>query len=77
MAYDEWDEREREFFDDLPVTSYLTPGELADARDIFEEAFLQRGHDLSWEARDEWWEFTGMEPQDFNWTGWREMMGYQ
>jgi hypothetical protein len=76
MAYDEWDEREREFFDDLPVTAYLTSEELSDARELFEEAFLQHGENLSWEARDDWWEFTGMEPQDFDWHGWREMMGY-
>jgi hypothetical protein len=76
MAYEEWDEREREFFDDLPVTAYLTSEELSDARDLFEEAFLQHGDNLSWEARDDWWEFTGMEPQDFDWVGWREMMGY-
>ena len=76
MAYDDWDERQQEFFDDLPVVASLTPEELSDARDIFEDAFLQHGQDSSWEARDEWWEFTGMEPQDFDWGGWREMMGY-
>lgn len=76
MGYDDWDERQQEFFDDMPVVSYLTPDELSDAQDIFQDAFLSHGEGNSMAAREEWWEFSGMEPDDFDWDGWREMMGY-
>lgn len=76
MAYDDWDREQQDFFDDLPVVSFLTPDELDQARDIFEDAFLTHGINESWDAREEWWDFTGMDPQDFDWDGWREMMGY-
>lgn len=76
MAYEDWDREQQDFFESLPVVPYLDEGERQQAEEIFEDAFLQHGEDSSYEAREEWWDFTGMEPADFDWEHWREMMGY-
>lgn len=76
MSYEDWDREQQEFFDDLPVVPYLDSDEKEYAQEIFELGFLTHGEDVSAAARDEWWEFTGMEPQDFDWEAWRELMDY-
>jgi hypothetical protein len=57
-----------------PGVHGLTPEEDEYSRKLFERGFIRRGIG-SKVYRDMWFDFTGMDPRDFDWEAWRREAG--
>lgn len=72
------DEEFQELWDHIPGTEFFDTQERNDAMDLFLDAFGPT--DLSPEerqdAREEFFEWMGIDDYDFPWEDWREWMGY-
>jgi hypothetical protein len=83
MAYDEWDEGFQDTWDEIPGIPYLESWENDYASDLYERGFTHHAEDPGYdaddvaEAREEFFEFMGLEDEDFPWDDWREAMGYE
>lgn len=83
MAYDDWDEEFRGLFDGLPGIPYFRPYELEQAEELFERGFTHHSTDPDYDrddarqAREDFFAFTGLPEELFDWDDWREAMGYE
>lgn len=81
----EWSEEHIEIFNEIPGTEYLEGDDRLYAQDLYELGF---GHteadydalgidpDTVHQAREDFFDFMGLEYDDFPWDDWREAMGY-
>lgn len=87
MAYDDWAEGMRDLWDSLDGTApgYMEDWERAYAETEFERGFTHTGEeydamgldpDQVYAARMNFFDFMGLEEEDFDWDAWREEMGY-
>jgi hypothetical protein len=82
VAYDDWDSEFQEVWDDIPGTSYLTDEEIDTAQDLYEAGFTHHSDEVGYdsddvkEARYDFFEYMGLEYDDFPWDEWQEAMGY-
>lgn len=83
MAYDDWDAGYQDTWDDIPGIPFLNDWEYDYASDLFERGFTHHsgedGYDADSvaDAREEFFDFMGLEYEDFPWDDWREAMGYE
>lgn len=77
-----WNEQLIHLYESQPNTHSSFYDNAADwyhAQDLFERAFIQE-YDISRnerrEAREEYWEWTGTDADQFDWEAWREYMDY-
>ena len=86
MAYDDWDSSFREVFDNTPGSDYLSSEEFNYAEALFDAGFTHTSEeydqmgfseDQVQAIRDEYFDFMGIEGDQFDWDGWREAMGYE
>lgn len=66
-------------FFNTPGVSELGPSENETAADLFRTGFQDRGIDPETrrEAREAYFDYMGVDNGDFDWSGWREEMGYE
>lgn len=82
MAYDEWSDEFQELWDDIPGVSHFREYESEIAGELFERGWMGHSDDPGYdpiaaaEARDEFFEYTGLPEELFPWDEWREAMGY-
>ena len=82
VAYDDWTPEFQDLWDSLPVDMGELNQEQFDwAELLFEEGFQRYADEvgpgeIGW-ARDEFWDYLGLEYDYFDWDGWREAMGYE
>ena len=82
MAYDEWDEEFREVWEELPGVSHFRDYEYEIAEQLFERGFTHHSDESDYDrddarqAREEFFEFTGIPEELFPWDDWREAMDY-
>jgi hypothetical protein len=85
VAYSEWDEPFRDVFDQTPGTAFLEDHETLHVEALFEAGFTHTAdeyeamglnEDSVQAIRDEFFDYMGIDPSDFDWEGWREAMGY-
>jgi hypothetical protein len=57
-----------------PGTHGLTPEEDEESRRLFELGFIIRGLGSKY-YRDAWFDYTGMDPRNFDWQAWKEEVG--
>lgn len=85
---DDWGESQREFWDSQPTANpiyYEDSNEWERAQEAFQQGWMddQRKDEHSgvdWSdilaAREEYYEISGTDSEDFDWEAWREFMGY-
>lgn len=79
---DELPEEWQEVFDDIPGIGLFRDYEYNEAMDLFEAGFMHRSdepgydRDAVMQAREEFFDFTGLPEDLFPWDEWREAMGY-
>jgi hypothetical protein len=82
MAYEDWEPEFQEVWDELPGIPLFREYEYNEAADLFERGFTHHADEPGYDredamaARDEFFEFTGLPEELFDWDGWREAMGY-
>lgn len=69
--YDNVHDSGMDFWDYIPGTQFLDAEESQTAFDLFYEGFMVENGD-----REAFFEYMGMEEDDFPWEDWREFMGY-
>jgi hypothetical protein len=86
MAYGDWDNAFQENYDHIPGTDHIEPDLEAYAELLYEQGFTHSADELDrlgiseddvQFARDEFFDFLGIDQADFDWEGWREAMGYE
>lgn len=87
MAYEDLDSGYKDLFEDIPNTDYFEYDWERDyAQELFERGFGHSSEDYDalgltpeevTAAREEFFDFMGMEIDDFPWDDWREEMGYE
>lgn len=81
--YDDWDEPFKDVWDEIPGIPYAEDWEQDHLESLFEKAFMRRSDEAGYsadavhEAREEFFEFLGLAPEDFPWEEWRAAMGYE
>jgi hypothetical protein len=85
VAYEDWDGSFQGLFDTTPGTGYLDVEEARYAQALFETGFTHTSNEydalgLSPESveaiRNEFFDYMGLDANDFDWQEWREAMGY-
>lgn len=82
MAYDDWDAEFQEVWDEIPGIPLFRDYEYDIAQDLYEAGFTHHADepgydpDAARDAREEFFEFTGLPEDLFPWDDWREAMGY-
>jgi hypothetical protein len=89
MSYDDWDSSFREVYDNTPgMTEAYDEDYTFDtdyAESLFEVAFTMHAAELDAAGyspddvqaiRNEFFDYMGIDMADFDWSGWREAMGY-
>jgi hypothetical protein len=68
-----------DIFFNTPGVSELGPSEEQIAREYYERGFIDRGVDPQTrrEAREDYLNYMGVDDSQFDWSGWREEMGYE
>lgn len=86
MPYQDWDSGFQDAFENTPGTSDLEDWEVSHVEALYEAGFT---HDaFEYEAmglseddveaiRQEFFDYLGIDAEDFDWDGWREAMGYE
>lgn len=90
MSYDDWDTSFQDMFDYMPgmadAEQYDPDFDRSYAEALFEEGFTHRASEYDAEGldpsqvaaiRDEFFDYMGMDPSEFDWEEWREAMGYE
>lgn len=77
-GFDDWGEGFQEAFEALPGISYFRDYEYERAEGMFYEGWVDRdaSPDDRHDAREDFFEYTGLTMEDFPWDEWREAMGY-
>jgi hypothetical protein len=81
--YNSWDDGFKDAWDDIPGIPYAEDWEIEQLEDLFEIGFMHSSAepdynaDVVHQAREEFFEFLGLEYSDFPWDEWREAMGYE
>lgn len=82
MSFDDWPEEWQETFDDIPGVGLFRDYEYEQASELFEAGFMHHSNEPGYdpdairEAREEFFDFTGLPEELFPWDEWREAMGY-
>lgn len=83
MAYEDWDAEFQGVWDEIPGIPLFRDYEYSYSEELFERAFTHHADEPGYdandvaEAREEFWEFTGLPEELFPWDDWREAMGYE
>lgn len=79
MAYDDWTPEFRDVWNDIPGVPLFRDYEREISADLYERGWVDSTltPDEREEARQEFFDFTGLEEQFFPWDEWREAMGYE
>jgi hypothetical protein len=90
MAYDDWGESFRELYDDVPgmATAYNDDPnfDAGYAEALFEVGFTMSAAEMDAAGyspddvaaiREEFFDYIGIDENDFDWADWREAMGYE
>lgn len=81
-SYDDWTHGWQEVFDDIPGVGMFRDYEYAETVSLFERAFMHYADEPGYDpndirqAREEFFEYTGLPEELFPWDEWREVMGY-
>jgi hypothetical protein len=81
-GYDDWTPEFQDVWEEIPGSGYWHElSELGEqAQELFERGFMPN-EDLSaderFEAREEFFELTGLPEEMFPWDDWRKAMGYE
>lgn len=89
MAYDDWESPFQELYDDIPgmATAYEIDENFnaSYAEALFEAGFTMHASELEAAGyseddvkaiREEFFDYIGIDESDFDWSDWREAMGY-
>lgn len=80
MAYSDWTPEFQDLWDSIPVEWGSLDDQQYDWAELLYEEGFQRYHDesdqIGW-ARQEFFDFLGIDDDYFDWDGWREAMGYE
>ena len=89
MSYDDWDSSFRDVYDNTPGMGEAydedNTFDTSYAESLFEVGFTMHSDELEANGytmddvqaiRDEFFDYMGIDVDDFDWQGWREAMGY-
>lgn len=90
MAYDDWESSFRDVYDDIPgmatAYEYDTNFDPGHAEALFEVGFTMHSGELEAAGysqdevqaiREAFFDYIGISESDFDWSDWREAMGYE
>lgn len=86
MPYEDWDTGFQDVYESTPGTQYLEDWETGHVETLFETGFTMDAIELEslgyteddvQAIRDEFFDYLGIDRDDFDWEGWREAMGYE
>lgn len=81
-GYDDWNSEFQEVWDEIPGIHYFRDYEYEQAEALFERAFTHHSDEMGYDpddvraAREEFFDFTGLDDEYFPWDDWREAMEY-
>lgn len=80
MSYGEWDEGFQDVYDEIPGIPYLDDWEQDYVEELFERGFTHTSDEPDYNsyevmlAREEFFDYLGLLPEDFPWADWREVI---
>lgn len=72
-----------EIFNELPGIGWYDDDEAERVLDLYVDGFTHHSWEPGYDAdavhaaREAFWEFTGIDPADFDWEEWKAVMGYE
>lgn len=76
--YDDWSSEFQGVWDELPGIPFFRDYEREQAEDLFDSAFVDQSLSRAEreQAREDFFDFTGLPEYMFPWEDWKEAMGY-
>jgi hypothetical protein len=82
-SYEDLSPEHQAIFDELPGLGFFDDEEAGLVLDLYEAGFTHHSDEYGYDpdlvhaAREEFFEYTGLDYMDFDWDAWKEAMGYE